>query len=267
MSSRGGRGFSSGMTRGAGGFASTPSSHMIVLRDAYCLPASHSWQPADVPCWNCPVPDSSPRKGRTCPPSSETTTGVTVVTILGCHRHPRQPCADKNLRHGVTMVTMKCPILHPTWEWGWDDPFHFPLPIFWVKGTKPSSPSSPPCRKPYKTRHSRGDDGGDDPPPSSPHRRERGGHHAQDLAGSDLDTGSVAHPIGSLAQAPTELPTVQEADESPSGSGTKSGRGQTKKTGDADNSDLSPSSPDPLSSKTTKAGIAPSPCCNDISKT
>src|SRR5437016_4188549 len=36
----------------------------------------------------------------------------------------------------------------------------FPISHFWVKGTKPSSPSSPPCRKPYKTRHSGGDDGG-----------------------------------------------------------------------------------------------------------
>ena len=46
---------------------------------------------------------------------------------------------------------------------------------------------------------------------SSPRRRERVGDHTQDLAGSHPDTGSVADPIGSLAQAPTELPTVREA--------------------------------------------------------
>src|SRR5271166_509323 len=52
--------------------------------------------------------------------------------------------------------------------------------------------------------------GGDDGGGSSPRRRERVGDHAQDLAGSHRDTGSVADPIGSLAQAPTELPTVRE---------------------------------------------------------
>jgi hypothetical protein len=57
-----------------------------------------------------------------------------------------------------------------------------------------------------------GDDGGDDGGGSSPRRQERAGDHAQDLAGSDHDSGAVTDPVGSLPQVPAEFPTVRETD-------------------------------------------------------